>query len=364
MGFDLDAYLNKGVEALLKDIVRATIHNPKAILFMAKYVLASRKASQIRARAAKQGLHTPPFLIASISSKCNLHCAGCYARANGACFDSESEHQLSDSDWKRIFEEARDLGIGFILLAGGEPLMRMGVIKEAAKIREILFPLFTNGTMINTGFIDLLESSRNLIPIFSIEGDQTKTDMLRGCGVHKSVMRAMENLARRYLIFGASITVRKHNLNEITSEAFIGDLVGKGCKAVFYVEYVPFETASESHAPDGCDRELLSLRLDELRNRYKETIFISFPGDKVKSGGCLAAGRGFFHINSAGSAEPCPFSPYSDTSLKHVALKDTINSPLFRKLRETDILTAAHAGGCVLFDNVDTVKHIADRTSD
>ena len=47
----------------------------------------------------------------------------------------------------------------------------------------------------------------------------------------------------------------------------------------------------------------------------------------------MAAGRGFFHINSHGSAEPCPFSPYSDTNVRDTSLRQALQSPLFTALQ-------------------------------
>jgi len=88
-------------------------------------------------------------------------------------------------------------------------------------------------------------------------------------------------------------------------------------------------------------------------------IVISFPGDEKESGGCLAAGRGFFHINARGDAEPCPFSPYSDTNLRGTSLRDALQSPFFSRLREEGALGLEHTGGCALFDQADYVKRLA-----
>ena len=85
-------------------------------------------------------------------------------------------------------------------------------------------------------------------------------------------------------------------------------------------------------------------------------VFVSFPGDEKSSGGCIAAGRGFFHINSHGGAEPCPFSPYSDTNVKNTSLREALASPLFAALREQDVLMEEHSGGCVLFGRRETVE--------
>ena len=87
-------------------------------------------------------------------------------------------------------------------------------------------------------------------------------------------------------------------------------------------------------------------------------VFISFPGDEKSSGGCLAAGRGFFHINSHGGAEPCPFSPYSDINVRDKSLKEAMNSPLFTALRNGGILEDDHKGGCVLYEKRTQVQSL------
>ena len=72
----------------------------------------------------------------------------------------------------------------------------------------------------------------------------------------------------------------------------------------------------------------------------------------------MAAGRGFFHINSHGGAEPCPFSPYSDVSLRNRSLRDALRSPLFLALQSGDVLLDDHDGGCVLYEKRDLVEKL------
>ncbi|MBE5830601.1 MAG: radical SAM protein, partial [Butyrivibrio sp.] len=144
--FNIQEYMTRGVERVVADAVKATLKNPKESAFMAKFALASKAASKKRAGLEDEGEHIPPFLIASITSSCNLHCAGCYSRCNDATVDTEPVKQLTDEEWLHIFDEASDLGVSFILLAGGEPLLRKGVIEAAGRKQDILFPIFTNGT--------------------------------------------------------------------------------------------------------------------------------------------------------------------------------------------------------------------------
>ena len=75
--FDIQEYMTNGVEGVVRDAVRATLKDPRESVYMARFAFASRAASRRRRIFEDQGEHIPPFLIASITSKCNLHCAGC-----------------------------------------------------------------------------------------------------------------------------------------------------------------------------------------------------------------------------------------------------------------------------------------------
>ncbi len=356
--FDIQEYMTKGVERVVSDAMKAMLKNPRESAFMLGFAKASIAASKKRQKAEKTGEHIPPFLIASITSKCNLHCAGCYSRCNHATVDTEPVTQLTDEEWYRIFDEADDLGISFILLAGGEPMLRRDVIEAAGKKKNILFPIFTNGTYIDERYFELFDRSRNLIPIMSIEGKKEVTDARRGTGIYDCLIKNMDELHERGLIFGASVTVTTENLKEVTSESFLNELADRGCKAVIYVEFVPVTDESKELAPGDAEREYLKQEIDRLRKERPEMVYISFPGDEKGSGGCVAAGRGFFHINSHGGAEPCPFSPYSDVNIKNSSLREAIHSPLFMALQSGDILLDDHDGGCVLYEKRELVEQL------
>ena len=356
--FDIQEYMTRGVERVVSDAVKATLKNPKESAYMARFAMASKAASGKRKKLEESGEHVPPFLIASITSNCNLHCAGCYSRCNNATKDSEPIDQLSDEDWKKVFDEAEGLGVSFILLAGGEPLLRYGVIEAAGKKPSILFPVFTNGTFMGEKYFDEFDKCRNLVPIMSIEGGREATDNRRGEGVYDKLISNMDALKKRGIIFGASVTVTTENIREVSSENFINMLSEKGCKAVIFVEFVPVSEDSESLAPGDGDREYLKNEIMRLRKEHEEMVFVSFPGDEKSSGGCIAAGRGFFHINSHGGAEPCPFSPYSDINVKDTSLRSAMKSRLFMELQKGDMLSDDHKGGCVLYEKRHRVEAI------
>jgi MoaA/NifB/PqqE/SkfB family radical SAM enzyme len=349
-------YLEDSARFVLRYALKTALKNPKELLFIARYAVIQRRAAQIRRAYEKRGAHIPLFLIASIAARCNLRCAGCYHHALRE--DAEAGMpELDAGEWARLFREAQSLGIPFILLAGGEPLLRPDVLRAAAKERGILFPVFTNGTLLKDGILRLFEKHRALIPVLSLEGGKTHTDARRGSGVFEQIDAVLTALFSRRLPFGISITVKSENLLQVTKAAFIEEAKKRGCAFIVYVEYLPADGKPDG-ALCGGEREELAARIARAR-RDTPLLIISFPADEEESGGCLAAGRGFFHINPWGGAEPCPFSPYSDTQLRDGTLLDALKSPLFQALNAAGLLRAAHHGPCRLLEAEAEVARLA-----
>ena len=357
--FDLAQYMSDGIREFMADAYRNVLSNPHEARFVHKMRRVVERAEKRRRTVLQQeGLSVPPFLIASISTTCNLHCKGCYARSNGIAEDNAAQQKatLAPQQWRDIFTEASSLGVNFTLLAGGEPMMRRDIIEEVATVKEMIFPVFTNGTLIGPTYIDLIKRHLNIIPVISIEGTAMGTDQRRGRGVFERAMLSMDMLKQEDLIFGASITVTTENMALVTSPEFIDTLREKRCRLLFYVEYVPTEKGTEHLALDDEQVRQLEDIILTRRNAYRDIIFFSFPGDEKVTGGCIASGRGFFHIGPDGSAEPCPFSPFSDSNVLEMGVRGALQSPLFRTLRDASVLTWSHTGGCTLFEHRDEVE--------
>ena len=354
--FDLEQYLSGSVENIVKSMMRLSAFSPKESVFMAHFAASAKKAAMRRHENEAEGLHIPPFLIASITGRCNLHCKGCYARSVGTCSDGALDAPMSADEWENMFRQASELGISFIMLAGGEPLLRRDVLERAALFPEILFPVITNGTLLQDEYLPFVDKHRNIVPILSIEGGQETTDSRRGKGVYQTLQEVISAMKKKKIAFGASMTVTTENLAEITEEAFVCKMRSDGAKALFYIEFVPTAETLIYLAPGERERQEMEERLGRIRSDIDDMVILSFPGDEKHAGGCLAAGRGFFHINPSGGAEPCPFSPYSDVSVKEKPLGEVLRSPLFGRLQASDLLKKEHTGGCVLFGKDEEVK--------
>lgn len=361
---ELTEYMSASIRRIMGRAYANVLVSPREARFAYRMgKLFAESESRRRAIAKREGVEIPPFLISSVSTTCNLSCKGCYARENGiaASPGKRGKKSLTPGQWRRIFEEAAALGVNFSLIAGGEPLLRHDLLESIATVKEMIFPVFTNGTLLKGDMLDFFEDNLNMVPVISLEGQQASTDERRGQGIFDRVLKAMEALSDRALFFGTSVTVTAENIGQVTSTDFLDMLQKCGCKLVFYVEYVPIKPGTEHLALDDSHVAMMEQTLERRRREYDRIIFLSFPGDEKELDGCLASGRGFFHIGPDGSAEPCPFSPYSDSNVAEQGLLATLKSPLFAALRGLNSNNWVHSGGCTLYEHRDEVEQILNK---
>lgn len=349
--------MDRSIGMIFKDALTISRKDPALAFFLLQTIFRQRRAIIVRHKWEKQGIHVPPFMILSITHQCNLRCKGCYAQA----YHRSHDREMSTARLREIIGEARNLGIFISLLAGGEPLTRPEILEIAAGFPEIIFPVFTNGLLINEEIVRHFKTHKNIVPVISIEGDAEDTDGRRGAGIYQKLRRTLQMLQDNHIFYGVSLTATRINFNTITGEAFVRDLWQHGCRLFFYVEYVPVKEDTADWVLSEQQRKELLQATQRMRSKYP-ALFIAFPGDEEQFGGCLAAGRGFIHISPDGNLEPCPFSPYSDTNLNKMSLKDALQSKLLETIRSNHERLKETAGGCALWENQEWVGSLLNKT--
>jgi MoaA/NifB/PqqE/SkfB family radical SAM enzyme len=342
---------NREIRDAFRDALKESARSPALALFFARTALAQRRAAQKRLSREKQGVHIPPLLIASITGRCNLNCKGCYAQSRRWA----NVKELPISRWQEIIREAHELGISLVMIAGGEPLIRPEILDVTRRFPRIIFPLFTNGLLLDDRLVKELRRQRHVLPVISLEGFELETDERRGLGVYDRARQAIERLAGSDIFFGVSLTITRRNFGLLTSPEFFKTLHDAGARIFVYVEYTPIQEGTEELVLTREQKGELEARKLKLRAQYGGVI-IGFPGDEEQYGGCLAAGRGFIHVGPDGSLEPCPFAPYSDTNLRKSTLKDALKSELLRKIRDNHGKLSETRGGCALWENREWVR--------
>jgi MoaA/NifB/PqqE/SkfB family radical SAM enzyme len=350
------ARFDSQVARVFKYAARAAWKNPRQVLFFSRIGTAQARSARVRAGLRKQGIQVPPLLIASITNRCNLKCRGCYARVR----QHTRRTEMTDERWAGLFAQAKELGVSVIMLAGGEPLLRPGILDVTRRFAGIIFPLFTNGLLLDDAVIAKLRTQPQVIPVLSIEGWEPETDTRRGMGVFESVAGAAGRLGEAGLFYGTSLTVTRRNFEAVTEEGLVQALIGTGCRLFVFVEYTPAEPGTEELTLLPAQRAKLVEFSSGLQARSR-AVFMVFPGDEEQFGGCLAAGRGFVHVGPGGSMEPCPFAPYSDASVATMPLKDALQSQLLRQIRENHAELKETRGGCALWQKREWVESLMEK---
>ncbi len=345
--------INERINNLVQEAWRLRRHDLSRIGYFLKVAKWQKEAAHRREDWRQRDVPVPPFMIFSATDRCNLNCSGCYARE----LHNHARTELTGDQIKSLLAEASELGISFILIGGGEPLTRPEIIGMAASFPRIIFPLFTNGLLIDDLILNQLSNAPNIIPVLSLEGSTEQTDRRRGAGTFQKIIRRTKQLQEKKIFFGFSLTVTRSNLDTVTDRVFVEEMIGTGCRVLFYVEYVPVENGTEEDELTQVERSELTERLSALRLDYP-ALFVAFPGDESKLGGCLSAGRGFVHVNAAGDIEPCPFAPGSDANLVKDSLQNGLRSPLLRKIRDNHERLTETDHGCALWRERDWLHEL------
>lgn len=299
-----------------------------------------------------------PFtLLISPSMRCNLHCTGCYA-AN-YCKKDDIPYEEVD----RLVKEARDLGIYYIIVLGGEPFFNEYMLDIYKKYNDIYFMPFTNGTLFDESLVDKLQSLGNVMPMLSIEGFKKETDTRRGDGIFNSVMKGMDLLNKKGVPFGASVATGNNNINTVISNQFIDMLYEKGARMLWYFMFMPVgdnPIQDINYMLSPTERLTLGKRTREIRKEMK--LFpIDFFNDAPYVGGCIA-GKYYCHINSKEDLEPCIFSHFATENVKNKPLLEALKCDYFKELRRRHPYNKNLLLPCPMVDNPTQIREIVKFT--
>lgn len=299
----------------------------------------------------------PPFLfVVSPTMRCNLACKGCYA------FEYRKEHDLPPEVFDRLMREAKELGIYFITISGGEPFVYEALLELFREHDDMFFQVYTNGTLIDEKMAGRLAELGNVLPAISVEGFRRETDQRRGPGVFDKILRAMASLKEAGVLFGFSATATRQNNELIVSDEFVDFYVEQGCFLGWYFNYVPIGRQPNLELmPTPQQRYYRRQRLLELR-KTKPILLADFWNDGSLTGGCIAGGRSYFHVNSNGDLEPCVFCHFAVDNVKEKSLVEALQSPFFQAIRRRQPYSDNHLRPCMLIDNPKVLREVLAET--
>ncbi|MDY6325537.1 MAG: radical SAM protein [Catonella sp.] len=301
----------------------------------------------------KYNCNIPWAILLDPTSACNLHCTGCWAAEYG------NKLNLSFDEIDSIIQQGKELGIYMYIYTGGEPLVRKDdLIKLCEKHNDCVFLSFTNATLIDEKFADEMLRVGNFYPSISLEGFGDATDNRRGKGVYEKVMKAIELLQRKKLIYGISCCYTSANYDAITSKDFLDKMKELGVYFMWYFHYMPVgNDATPELLPTPDQRMVVYNRIKDYRSN-NPMFLMDFQNDGRYVGGCIAGGKRYLHINANGDVDPCVFIHYSNANIRKQTLLEALQSPLFMAYHNNMPFNENMYRPCPMLENPDVLPKL------
>jgi MoaA/NifB/PqqE/SkfB family radical SAM enzyme len=339
---------------LSRVVVPWVVRHPRYLPGFLRLARTIGQSKRVRARSLVDGVKVPPFLVLSVTSKCNLRCTGCFAGDVGTVASAPVKPGLNLGDWYGIVDEAVRLGVMAFMIAGGEPFLLPGIAQLFRDYPDRLFLVFTNGTALKASDYQILKNCSNTVIVVSLEGDQNLTDLRRGSGVFEKALGSLDRLQEAGVLTGIAVTVGPANIAYWSEPKNIDGLIAHSGPLAMFIEQIPTGQVPTGSCESGVlltveQRAHFRKTVVEYRDRATGGAFIIHsPGDEERLGGCVSAGRGFAHVNPSGDVTACPVSALATHNVRTSNLRDALASPLFTMIRENAHLLETEGHPCGL----------------
>ncbi len=255
-----------------------------------------------------------------LSFRCNLRCAHCYC--NLPLNDQDAiEKELTTEEVFNIFDQISEAGCLWLLITGGEPLVRKDFLEiyTYAKKKGFIITLFTNGTLITPEIADYLAEWRPFSVEITLYGatKETYEGITRIPGSFKRCKRGIDLLLERKIPLGLKTMVMILNHDELCQIKEYAE--GLGLK--FRFDPIPNPRLDGTKTPCTfrlSPEEVVKLDLaDEKRVKEWENFCERFIGP-FKSDDLFICGAGVcsFHIDPYGQMSACEMIRFQSYDLR------------------------------------------------
>lgn len=291
-------------------------------------------------------LSAPVFVWWDITKRCNFRCQQCYSSSGKASGD-----ELTLDEVFGILKQLAAMGVFYICLLGGEPLLREGIFEILKECQHLgLTVMFTtNGWFVNEKTAAALKETGISIGRVSIDGADAEThDRIRGKkGAFNQALHALELLkAAGIPQVGVSPTLMKDNCHQI--KELIDLVIEHGADEVQVVQLCATGRGADINAPDLA--ELFSARQQVLAavEEHQHSLITATEGLLHKQcEGCVSVhsaipsivgcggGRNCAAIDDVGNVSPCILYRQFAGNLRKQSFGEIwAKSPLFEEMRQ------------------------------
>lgn len=283
----------------------------------------------------------PWFVTLELTERCNLRCVHCYVN-RPAGDDEVRRKEMALDRWQGILDQMAEAGTLWLLVTGGEPLLRpdFADFYLSAKRRGFHVMLFTNGTLLTPGLADLLAEYPPWQVEVTLYGATAET-YERVTGVPGSYARCRQGidlLLERELNLNLKTMAMTLNAHELDAMRRMADEWG-----------TPFRWDPGVHSRLDGDRRPLACRLspeeitvlegkDPRRmQRWEEVCGLPRLRPDGQRLFVCGAGTGTFHLDPYGGLYPCLTARWLRYDLLQGSVEKALGEflPAVRALRRT-----------------------------
>lgn len=154
-----------------------------------------------------------------LTPRCNFHCKMCYVHLTQE-EQARRGAELTTEQWLQIGEEAKQAGMVFVLLTGGEPTLRPDFAEIFCKLKEkgLFVSVNSNGLLLNGELLRLFQSNPPTRLNISLYGTSNET-YERQCGfpVYERIIENISALRAAGIDVKLSMSVTPDNCEELQS---------------------------------------------------------------------------------------------------------------------------------------------------
>ncbi len=210
-----------------------------------------------------------------LTRACNLRCTTCYVSAS-----TPLPNELNASEWIKVVDKLSELGVRYLYLLGGEPLLLLnrGLLDIIRRGKEngMIVSLSTNGTLVSEeAAIKLRDSGVDQVQV-SLDGpNPVVNDAIRGHGSFRKAINAVKHLENAGVAVTLSYTVTIINADYVKD--FVKLAVDLNVPVVTFVRVQEFGRASEGGL--GISNEVaheVLVKLSELSDLNVKVVYSGF----------------------------------------------------------------------------------------
>lgn len=250
----------------------------------------------------------PYVLVAELTYRCPLRCAYC-----SNPIQVPKRPSLPSSDWLRVLEEARDLGVMQVHFTGGEPLLfhELETLVSRAAELELYSNLITSGLPLTRERLAALESAGLDAIQLSFQSARPRTSAtIAGVDAFDHKLEVAAWARELDLPLTINIVLHRHNLDEVEAIIDLAQTLGAERLELANTQYLGWALRNRAALmPSRAQLESARTRVHAARERLQGALEILFVLPDYHAGRprtCMSGwAERYLVVTPDGRAMPC-----------------------------------------------------------